>query len=175
MLASMEFGAKEVLQTMITPAFLISATGTLIMSTSNRVARVTDRVRELARAAHESSATREFATRQLEFLAERLLLLRSALQALYGAMALYVGASLVIGCSSVFPWMGGWEAVALGLLGATVMLGGSFQLVRESRLATRSTLGEVEHLRRELSSSAGNAGLQPGSGLRGGGVRQEER
>ena len=158
MLTPMEIGAKEVLQTMITPAFLISATGTLIMSTSNRVARVTDRVRELARSAHESPGTRDFDTRQLDLLARRLLLLRSALQALYGAMALYVAASLVIGCSNVVQWMEGWEAVALGLVGATVMLGGSFQLVRESRLATRSTLGEVEHLRRELSLRPGTPG-----------------
>ena len=40
--------ASEVLQTMITPAVLISASGTLILSTSNRIAKVTERVRELS-------------------------------------------------------------------------------------------------------------------------------
>jgi len=144
--------AQDVLQTMITPAVLISATGTLIMSTSNRTAKVAERVRELAAVAREEAARpRDFVARQLELLARRLLLLRSALQALYASMALYVAASLVIGCSNMVDWMEGWGAVAFGLLGATVMLLACFQLVRESRLATRSSLDEVEHLRRELS------------------------
>ena len=34
---------------MITPAVLISASGTLVLSTSNRLTRVVDRVRSLAR------------------------------------------------------------------------------------------------------------------------------
>lgn len=36
---------------MITPAVLISASGTLVLSTSNRLTRVVDRVRTLAREA----------------------------------------------------------------------------------------------------------------------------
>ena len=145
-------GAQNVLQTMITPAVLISATGTLIMSTSNRTAKVSDRVRELAAAAREQAAgPREFVSRQLELLARRLGLLRSALQALYASMALYVAASLVIGFSNLYDPFHGWIAVGLGLLGAAVMLLGSFRLVLESHLAARSSLEEVEHLRRELS------------------------
>lgn len=144
-------GAQDVLQTMITPAVLISATGTLIMSTSNRTARVTDRVRGLAAAAREQPVgQREFAPRQLELLVRRLVLLRSAMEALYAAMALYVGASLMIGFSNFIDPFRGWVPVALGLLGALTMLLASFQLVRESRLATRSTLDEVEHMRRQL-------------------------
>ncbi len=146
--------AHDVLQTMITPAVLISATGTLILSTSNRTAKVAERVRELAAVAREQAAmTRplDFVTHQLEFLTLRLLLLRSALQALYASMALYVAASLVIGFSNLLDWLEGWGAVWTGLLGAAVMLTACFQLVRESRLATRSSLDEVEHLRRELS------------------------
>jgi len=38
-----------VLTAMITPALLISACGTLILSTSNRLARIVDRVRTLSR------------------------------------------------------------------------------------------------------------------------------
>jgi hypothetical protein len=40
----------SVLSEMITPAVLISACGTLIFSTSTRLARIVDRVRELIRA-----------------------------------------------------------------------------------------------------------------------------
>ena len=40
--------AHEILQSTITPAVLISATGTAILSTSNRTTRATDRLRELS-------------------------------------------------------------------------------------------------------------------------------
>ena len=40
-------GAGEILGAMITPALLISASGTLTLSTSNRLGRVVDRIRKL--------------------------------------------------------------------------------------------------------------------------------
>ena len=40
--------ALTILTSMITPALLISATGTFILSTSNRLGRVVDRVRVIA-------------------------------------------------------------------------------------------------------------------------------
>lgn len=45
----------SVLSAMITPAVLISACGTLIFSTSTRLARIVDRVRELTRAIESAS------------------------------------------------------------------------------------------------------------------------
>src|SRR5215211_4444289 len=45
--------ANEVLGAMITPALLISAAGTLVLSTSTRLARVVDRVRVLGQMAEE--------------------------------------------------------------------------------------------------------------------------
>jgi hypothetical protein len=45
----------SVLSAMITPAVLISACGALIFSTSTRLARVVDRVRELSRAIEQYS------------------------------------------------------------------------------------------------------------------------
>ena len=41
------YGGFTLLSAMITPAVLISACGTLIFSTSNRLGRIVDRVREL--------------------------------------------------------------------------------------------------------------------------------
>ena len=49
--------ATEVLAAMIPPALLISASGTLVLSTSNRLSRVVDRVRVLARDAEQLQAT----------------------------------------------------------------------------------------------------------------------
>jgi len=145
--------AQDVLQTMITPAVLISATGTLIMSTSNRTARVTDRVRELAAAGvgTEHGERRAFFANQLELLGRRLRLLRSAMQALYTAMGSFVATSLVIAISDVVPWSRGWAAVVIALTGGCVLFAASLQLVRESHLAARSTFEELEHLRSTLA------------------------
>jgi uncharacterized protein DUF2721 len=143
--------AQEVLQTMITPAVLISATGTLIMSTSNRTARVTERVRQLserARTLPHADDIGAFLERQVTLLATRLVLLRSAMLALYLSMGAFVAASLLIGFSNLTPWLDGWPAVGAGLAGASVLLTACVQLVRESRLATKSSLEELEHLRR---------------------------
>ncbi len=55
----------SLLSAMITPAVLISACGTLVFSTSTRLARVVDRVRQLSAeaaelaTAHESELTQE--------------------------------------------------------------------------------------------------------------------
>jgi hypothetical protein len=82
----------EVLSAMITPAVLISAAGTLVLSTSNRLSRVTDRIRALAAEAEHlpyvpehsdiSVQTREVKRQiiadQLVWLSKRLLLLRTA-------------------------------------------------------------------------------------------------
>lgn len=84
--------ATDVLGAMITPALLISASGTLILSTSNRLSRVVDRVRVLARDAEtlsesdtqeRSARKRELIVRQLSGLSQRALILRSALASLY--------------------------------------------------------------------------------------------
>jgi len=55
-------GAGEILGAMITPALLISASGTLSLSTANRLGRVVDRVRaltEMAESIPEGVATED--------------------------------------------------------------------------------------------------------------------
>ncbi|MCV4777234.1 DUF2721 domain-containing protein, partial [Escherichia coli] len=49
----------EFLTAMITPALLISATGSLVLSTSTRLGRVVDRVRELERRLSELILTED--------------------------------------------------------------------------------------------------------------------
>ena len=90
--------APEVLAAMITPAVLISASGTLVLSTSNRLSRVVDRVRVLAGKAEQlrqseasdiddSGARRQLLADQLRVSSSRALLLRSAMTSLYLAIA----------------------------------------------------------------------------------------
>ncbi len=147
--------AAEVLGAMITPARLDSASGALVISTSNRLSRVVDRVRVLARdaehlrdsAPREQSPKRALIARQLSSLAERALILRSALAALYTAIGLLVATSIGVGLLTMLPWGRSWPPVVLGLLGSCALLWGSVLLVREGRLAIGSTLDEMSYVR----------------------------
>jgi len=167
--------ATEILAAMITPALLISASGTLVLSTSNRASRVVDRVRVLARDAEQlqssaassiegaahSQGKRLLISRQVTSLAERALILRSALAAFYVAIGLLVATSIAVGA---LTWLGGmmsWPVVTLAMLGACALLWGSVLLVREGRLAIGATLDEMQYIRRlvgapDLPSAAEN-------------------
>ncbi len=152
------FPAADVLSAMITPAVLISASGTLILSTSNRLSRVVDRVRVLAAEAErllqtapsdpvKAAARRAFIADQLARLSARLLLLRSAMTVLYVAIGLLVTTSIAVGVMVLLHARYGWIPVAFGLLGASALLYGSLLLVREARLAVGSSLLEMAFIR----------------------------
>ncbi len=154
------FTASEVLGAMITPAVLISASGTLVLSTSNRLTRVVDRVRALAaeaelmrkeEAIERIEARRRHISDQLPVLSKRALLLRSALGALYAAIGLLVTTSIAVGIAAAVQWAYGWVPVITGLAGASALLWGSLLLVREARLAIGSTLQEMEFLGKEVA------------------------
>lgn len=152
------FQASDVLAAMITPAVLISASGTLVLSTSNRLTRVVDRVRVLAVEAERlpaelgtgSEEHRRFLTDQLSKLSARVLLLRTALTVLYGGVGFLVAASIAVGLSAAFGWSYGWVPVSLGLAGAGALFHSTLLLVREGRLALGSTLQELERARRSM-------------------------
>jgi hypothetical protein len=150
-------GAGEILGAMITPAVLISASGTLVLSTSNRLGRVVDRIRQLATQAEELpevSAETEIVERrvliaqQVDYLTKRLQLLQSAVIVLYTAIGFLVGSSLAIGLSASAGWALAWIPVGFGLLGASALFYGASVLVREARLAVKGTLHELDHIRK---------------------------
>jgi hypothetical protein len=153
--------ATEVLGAMITPAILISASGTLVLSTSNRLSRVVDRVRVLAMDAERLAANDEHAAMvekrrliggQLKALAERAMILRSALAALYTAVGFLVATSVGVGVLTSLRASAGWVAIALAMCGGCALLWGSVLLVREGRLALGSTLEEMNYVRGLLES-----------------------
>ncbi|MCX6047853.1 MAG: DUF2721 domain-containing protein [Chloroflexi bacterium] len=151
---------SEVLSAMITPAVLISATGTLVLSTSNRLSRVIDRVRGLTREAEDlqnasvqvREGKRELISDQLVRLSERLLVLRTAMTTLYAAIGLLVMTSIAIGIVALFQWRYGWIPVLLGLAGACALLYGSLLLVREAQLATNAILSELVYTRQVINT-----------------------
>jgi len=149
--------SSEILGAMITPAVLVSASGVLVLSTSNRVGRTVDRVRALAAEVEHlqissanvsvvtqiSESKRKLIADQLSQLSERALLLRSAMTALYTAIGLLVGTSILVGVVAILQWRYAELPVVSGLAGACALLYGSLLLVREARLAVRSTLEEM--------------------------------
>ncbi len=163
-------GATEVLGAMITPALLISASGTLVLSTSNRLSRVVDRVRVLARDAEQLSSQESLANAyrkrtlivsQLRGLAERALILRSALAALYSAVGFLVSTSIGVGVITLLHVNGGWLAIGLAMLGSCALLWGSVLLVREGRLAIGSTLEEMSYVRTLIAEALPGAEQRP--------------
>jgi hypothetical protein len=151
--------ASEVLSAMITPALLISASGTLVLSTSNRLSRVVDRVRVLAKDVEalpddtSLDEKRSFIGSQLTDLAERALILRSALAVLYTAIGFLVATSIGAGMLAALGLGYAWVPIGLAMFGGCALLWGSVLLVREGRRAIASTLEEVRYIRRGMRSN----------------------
>lgn len=163
--------ALNVIASMITPALLISASGTLILSTSNRLARVIDRLRKLSDIVEQLSDPAQpaelrgerlaFWQQTIELQAKRLHLLQRVLTLLYLAVAAFIFTSVSIGVVSVsFSYY--WIPVALGILGAFFLLVSSLYLLREVRLAVQGTEAETDfHLRLARHHAAMRAGDAP--------------
>jgi len=149
--------AVNVLAAMITPAVLISASGTLVLSTSNRLTRVVDRVRtltaELEHGGSENSRRHGLVRAQLQRLSDRAVLLRAALTGLYLAIGLLVTTSVAVGILVLARWSLDWLVVVFALAGALQLLYSSSLLVREARLGVASTLEEVTYAK-ELAAAS---------------------
>jgi hypothetical protein len=144
-----------VLTAMITPAVLISASGTMILSSSTRLGRVVDRTRSLSDRLQEVSrgeADEFFEERlamlydQLDKLTSRSRLLQRALTSFYLAVGVFVATSVAIGVVSFSAGRFGWIPVAMGLVGACFLFYGSMLLVFEARLALSTTHAEMDFI-----------------------------
>ncbi|MBN9662086.1 DUF2721 domain-containing protein [Paludibaculum fermentans] len=151
--------ALNVLAAMITPALLLSACGTFILSTSNRLARIVDRMRSLSHQLDEMSqgmldvALREERIEhhrgEIKLQGRRLNLIQRALTLLYLAAVNYVCTSVAIGLASTFTlvWVY-WVPVFFGIGGACCMLVAAVMLALEARLAVKDLYDETEFHRR---------------------------
>jgi cation transport ATPase len=144
--------ALEVLSAMITPAVLISACGTLIFSTSTRLARVVDRVRELGRNIESLSASEkpEFIEerhseieRQLAINSRRSSYIQHALTSFYISLGLLVAATIAIAFVSLLR-LTMWFPNILGIMGTISLFYGCIALIAEARLALRSVRLEMQ-------------------------------
>lgn len=144
--------ALNLLSAMITPAVLISACGTLVISTSARLARIVDRTRELSRLIEEfyKSDAMDFRDerraefeRQLAIHARRSQLVQRSLTSYYVALSLFVAATVAVGFTAVFK-LAAWLPNLLGIVGTLFLFYGCLMLMAETRLALRSVKTEME-------------------------------
>lgn len=148
--------ALEVLAAMITPALLISACGTFILSTSNRLGRVVDRVRvvsdkmeELMRHEAEVEMLEERRAMLMDHMGKlsvRAKLLQRTLTVLYLAGAIFVATSVAIGVLSIFGSHYVWLPLAMGIGGACFLFYGSVMLIFEARMAVETMESEMSFL-----------------------------
>jgi len=158
----------EILSAMITPAVLISASGTLVLSTSVRLARVVDRVRTLSGTLEEIfnaredaivAARRDHIEQQLDLQTRRGRLIQRALTSFYVALCVFVGTTISIAVSAFAPAVA-WAPTGLGIFGMITMFYGCVLLVRETRLALVSVDREMTFVL-ELRSRYEAAGRRP--------------
>jgi Protein of unknown function (DUF2721) len=148
--------ALAVLTAMITPAVLISACGTMILSTSTRLGRVVDRVRSLSdrleELAHREGEVELLDDRravifaQLDKLTSRARILQRAMTIFYTALGVFVATSVATGVVAVIGTRYSWIPVAIALVGAAFLFYGSMLLIFEARLALTTIHMEMDFI-----------------------------
>jgi hypothetical protein len=140
------------LSAMITPAIFLTANGSLIISTSNRMSRVVDRIRVLNDLGDKlcRGSDLDYARERMDHVRDQLRRLmwrsdriRYALTLLYLSFAAFIMTSLGLAIS---VWFGGRFVAlptGLALLGVSLMLFACFNLVREALAALAANRLEI--------------------------------
>jgi hypothetical protein len=157
--------ATAVLTAMITPAVLISACGSMILSTSSRLGRVVDRVRALSDRlegmsktpgdADPSNERKAVIFDQLDKLTSRARILQRSMVAFYLGLGMFVATSVAIGVVAladkprytIVP-------VIFGIAGACFLFYGSMLLIFEARLALSTIHAEMDYVWRQTKRVA---------------------
>lgn len=148
----------QTLSAMITPALFMTANGSLIISTSNRMSRIVDRIRvlnDLADTLGRGASTLDFPTERRRHIGEQLAVLqaradriRAALGLLYLAFGTFVGTSLTLALDVLFNNFLVAVPTALAIVGVGLLLMASVNLFREARAALRSNRAEIAFYQR---------------------------
>lgn len=163
------FPGFGVLSSMITPAVLILASGSLIMTTSQRLSRVIERVRKVSQEfmqidrSNDTQSANEIKRRILYTLlrktARRSKLLTRAMIFLYVSLGLFVATSLAIGVVAITHLGYSWIPTAFGMIGAITLFISSAILIVESRVTYSVIADEVDFVI-ESSRSQAPDGIQ---------------
>lgn len=145
----------EFLTAMVTPTLLISATGSLVLSTSTRLGRVVDRARELEVRLSELITTKDkdsiplydkrldTIVHLLDKITSRSRILQRAMGAFYYGLCLFIMTSVsiaVVGIVGVYRWL----PIPVGIIGILYLFYGSVLMLRETRMATVTINAEMD-------------------------------
>lgn len=145
----------EFLTAMVTPTLLISATGSLVLSTSTRLGRVVDRARELEVRLSDLITVEDKETvplydkrldtivRLLDKITSRSRILQRAMSAFYYGLCLFIMTSVtiaVVGIIGVYRWF----PIPVGIVGILFLFYGSVLMLRETRMATITINAEMD-------------------------------
>ncbi|HKP69704.1 MAG TPA: DUF2721 domain-containing protein [Pyrinomonadaceae bacterium] len=145
----------EFLTAMVTPALLISATGSLVLSTSTRLGRVVDRVRQLEERLSENIYAEnkediplydkrvEVIVDLLDKVTSRSRILQRALQTFYYGIGMFTLTSVTIAVAAIFNSYR-WVPIPIGIIGIMFLFWGSFLMLRETRMATATINAEMD-------------------------------
>jgi len=143
---------------------LILASGSLIMTTSQRLSRAIERVRKISQEfmqiekSNDVESANEVKRRILYTLlrksARRCKLLTRAMTLLYVSLGLFVATSLAIGIVGITHLRYTWIPTAIGMIGAGTLFFSSAILIIEARLTYSVVVDEVDFV---VESSRGHA------------------
>ena len=160
------------LSAMITPAIFMTANGSLIISTSNRMSRVVDRIRVLNDRGDElcrGDSKLDFVEERRAHVADQLGRLvwrsdrvRHALTMLYLSFASFVGTSLTLAIDSVLGNALAAVPTALSVIGVSLVLTACVNLVREASAALASNRLEIAFYRDLQARRTANGGCAQG-------------
>ena len=145
----------EFLTAMVTPTLLISATGSLVLSTSTRLGRVVDRVRDLEQRlsdliTSENKASIPLYEKRLDTIVNlldkvttRSRILQRAMSAFYYGLGFFILTSVtiaIVGIFNIYRWM----PIAVGIVGIFFLFYGSILMLLETRMATATINAEMD-------------------------------
>lgn len=133
-----------ILTALLAPALLMAATGSLLLSANNRLARVVDRLRILMKKWNDSSRNHPELQYQIQRHRKRSASLLRACLFLYCALGSFVATSLALAVDTLSGSRVSALPTVLGLLGMLFLLGAAYNLGREVWAAVKSFEAEIE-------------------------------
>ena len=145
----------EFLTAMVTPTLLISATGSFVLSTSTRLGRVIDRVRDLEQRLsdlimieHKENVPLyekrlDTVVNLLDKVTSRARILQRAMGAFYYGLGFFILTSVTIAVAGLFN-VYRWLPIPVGIVGIIFLFYGSILMLLETRMATATVNAEMD-------------------------------
>jgi len=145
----------EFLTAMVTPTLLMSATGSLVLSTSTRLGRVVDRVRDLEQRLSELITMQDHSgiplyekrldtiVNLLDKVTSRARILQRAMGAFYYGLGFFALTSVTIAVAAFFNAYR-WLPIPIGVVGIMCLFYGTVLMLLETRMATVTVNAEMD-------------------------------